>query len=64
MVNINVEEGRRYYIFNIGPTFAVGVHRQYITTSSMGAEKYTTVQTIIMLPFMNLTIQKFRIPKD
>jgi hypothetical protein len=61
---INVEENKVYVTVSVGPTFAIGVHRQYVVTHTNEKEDYTTTNTIIMIPFISLTIHQFKFPTD
>ena len=61
---INVEENKVHATVAVGPCFAVGIYRQHITTSTNNVEDYTTIQTIIMIPFVSLVIQKFKLPEN
>ena len=61
---INVEENKVHVTVSVGPTFAIGVYRHYVVTSTNGKEDYTTTYTIIMIPFISLTIHWFKFPKD
>ena len=58
-----VEDGKRRTVLQFGPTFAIGVYIQTINSSRNNVLEYTTHQTIIMIPFVSLLIQRFSKPK-
>ena len=60
---IKVEEGTVYATVSMGPSFAIGVYRHHVVTRTNEIEDYTTTYTIVMLPFISLTIQWFKLPK-
>jgi len=63
-VMINVEENKVYATVSIGLCFAIGVYRHCVVTITNDIEDYTTTSTIIMIPFISLTIQRFKFPED
>ena len=60
---INVEEGKVYATVSVGSSFAIGVFRHHVVTRTNEIEDYTTTYTIVMIPFISLTIQWFKFPK-
>lgn len=62
-VYVEVKPGVRNVTVSLGPTFAIGVYYQTINTSRNNVVEYTTHQTIFMIPFISLTIQRFVLPE-
>lgn len=58
-----VGDGNQRTVIQFGPTFAIGVYKQTINSARNNVVEYTTHQTIFMIPFVSLLIQRFEFPK-